>query len=606
MRAAFIILCLALAAPSARAKNKIDQPNLFEPTALHEIHFRLSAEHYDAMQPQRGRARGEFWSKLRAATRPASRPATAPAGRQYPVEPVRNSSYVYVPADCQFDSKTLEKVALRYKGNTSYDLAAPGDRRPLKIDLERYHEQSLGGVGKFNLHNAALDPSDLREAISYEVFRQAGVPAPRTSFALVYLSVEGRFERRCIGLYTLVEEVDGDFLKRHFKTRDGLLLKPEGGLPNVGGDPRGYLAYQPKAGITDKTAGSLQQFSQIVHSGTPEEFAERIASVMEIDNFARFLAATVLLANMDSLLSTHHNFYLHVHPETGRVSWMPWDLNISLGGYQRMGTCAELAELSIDHPWVGRDQFLARMMAMTDFRLRYEQYLREFCQTFFTPERLERRIGELRAVVERGRRSYGDRPELRPVLKAPRSTQPFWPAATDVLEFSLARRNSVLLQLAGEDGGFHPRHRSDSIGGHLWGQRPPTPPAITPRLRSAIDTDKDGKLTYAEVLASAIAWFDGASAEQGPLDGKAIEESLAPLFPQSDRTANGRRGMPQPSAAHWRDVILFEGDRNLDGRLTRAELLHAAKRLFLQRDINGDGVLDEAEFSDAAARLGRA
>src|SRR5262249_27968826 len=77
-----------------------------------------------------------------------------------------------------------------------------------------------------NLHAAALDPTKGREALAFAVFRVAGVPAPRTAFAEVTLTVPGKFDKEYLGLYIVVEPVDKAFLKEHFKTGRGLLMNP--------------------------------------------------------------------------------------------------------------------------------------------------------------------------------------------------------------------------------------------------------------------------------------------------------------------------------------------------------------------------------------------
>src|SRR5256885_38281 len=79
----------------------------------------------------------------------------------------------------------------------------------------------------------------VREPLSYAVFRAAGVPAPRTAYAEVTLTVPGKYDKEYVGLYTLVEQVDKVFLKDRFKKAGGLLVKPEGlqgGLPYLGED----------------------------------------------------------------------------------------------------------------------------------------------------------------------------------------------------------------------------------------------------------------------------------------------------------------------------------------------------------------------------------
>ncbi len=84
----------------------------------------------------------------------------------------------------------------------------------------------------------------------WRLFREAGVPAPRTALAEVTLSVPGEHQKAYLGLYTLVEPVDRAFLKDRFGTDTGLLLKPQGlrGLDYLGDDWEKYRGpYRPLA-----------------------------------------------------------------------------------------------------------------------------------------------------------------------------------------------------------------------------------------------------------------------------------------------------------------------------------------------------------------------
>jgi hypothetical protein len=70
------------------------------------------------------------------------------------------------------------------------------------------------------------DRSGLNEALAYRLFRDGGVPAPRTAYARVYVTVPGKHEKRYFGLYNLVEDVGRSFVEDHFKYSKGALLKP--------------------------------------------------------------------------------------------------------------------------------------------------------------------------------------------------------------------------------------------------------------------------------------------------------------------------------------------------------------------------------------------
>src|SRR5262249_51647080 len=151
------------------------------------------------------------------------------------------------------------------KGNSTFMAARNSLKKSFKLDFNQFvKKQKLFGLTKLNLNNNALDGSQIREAISYEIFRQAGVPAPRTAFARVYLTVPGQYDKKYLGMYTIVEQVDERFLQNHFASKDGLLLKPEriGAMPYYGEDWDKYA--KPYDAKNDGTSAETKRFIALV------------------------------------------------------------------------------------------------------------------------------------------------------------------------------------------------------------------------------------------------------------------------------------------------------------------------------------------------------
>ena len=97
---------------------------------------------------------------------------------------------------------------MRYKGNGTFLSSRESLKRSLKLDLNQFVKgQKLAGMSQLNLHNSVRDPSGMNEAIAYRLFRDGGVPAPRTAYAKVYVTVPGKHDRHYFGLYNLVEDV---------------------------------------------------------------------------------------------------------------------------------------------------------------------------------------------------------------------------------------------------------------------------------------------------------------------------------------------------------------------------------------------------------------
>jgi spore coat protein CotH len=133
----------------------------------------------------------------------------------------------YVRADLEFGPYKFKDVGVRYKGNGTFLSSRESLKRPLKIDLNQFVKgQKLGGMSQLNLHNSVRDPSGMNEAIAYRLFRDGGVPAPRTAYARVYVTVPGIHDRRYFGLYNLVEDVGSAFAQEWFTVKQGAIFKP--------------------------------------------------------------------------------------------------------------------------------------------------------------------------------------------------------------------------------------------------------------------------------------------------------------------------------------------------------------------------------------------
>ena len=106
----------------------------------------------------------------------------------------------------------------------------------LKIDAHGT-KGTWDGEKTFNLHAGVVDTSKMREAVAYTIFREAGVPAPRTTFAELVFTVPGVYNEVSAGMFTIIEDVNKKFLERVLPPATGLLMKPEGlrgGIQSLG------------------------------------------------------------------------------------------------------------------------------------------------------------------------------------------------------------------------------------------------------------------------------------------------------------------------------------------------------------------------------------
>ena len=419
------------------------------------IHIRVSQSGWKTMQPSR---MPRFLMLNRPTTGPTTRRVYEEGDRLEP-NPF-GLMFAYVRGEVEFEGRRITDVGIRFKGNSSFLSAGEGRRRPFKLDFSRFVDgQTVAGLRAINLHNNAFDPSQMREALSYAVYRDAGVPAPRTAWALVYLTIDGQCNGEYLGMYTIVEPVDEQFLKNNFDSRKGLLVKPEGalgGLPFLGDKWAAYEArYRPRSRPTTRTAGALIELARLVNQADDKTFAEQIESLVDVDEFLRYLAATTVLSNLDSILTTAHNFYLYIDPRTNRASFIPWDLNLSLGAFTTFLSAQQQTQLSIAHPHMDKHLFIDRILAIEKFRATYRKHLAKLLERGFEPDKLCATIDRIARVLKKGDEAARLAGKLGSATTRPALT--FWLApAPPLKDFVRARADSVRMQLAGQSEGFSP------------------------------------------------------------------------------------------------------------------------------------------------------
>lgn len=227
----------------------------------------------------------------------------------------------YVLAQLTFDGEVLSDVGIRVKGNSSRrgsgNTPADSDAVPYKLDTNRFVEkQKLDGLTKINLH--AND--SLNEYLSYAAFRRGGIAASRTGWADVTLN------GRSLGLYTLVEQVDERMLANYDVDSERELYKPE--------PPVGYLTYKGDdvsaygdLGYKAEKATDHALFVDLVRT-LGSEPARAWDRVIDLTSVLEYFAGNVALGNWDTYVAMGHNYYLY-EVEPGRMSMLPWDLNLS-------------------------------------------------------------------------------------------------------------------------------------------------------------------------------------------------------------------------------------------------------------------------------------
>jgi len=287
----------------------------------------------------------------------------------------------------------------------------------------------LAGMTCVNLKSMYNDPSQMREALAWRLFRHAGIPAARHTYAKL------AFDATYYGLYSVIEQVDKRFLKDHFgRNRRGNLYKAYCG--DVGcatlehrtgpdGDDSGRQyykvaadddrTYRLKTNEDDQDANTYDDLAQFIRTingaglGDAEgrfdtdAFRESVDGITNARAFLRWAAVNVLLGSWDNYYATPSNYYLYNSGRLGAeddfmqspyFTFIPWDYDNCLG-IDYFGTKWQYTHIldwpsNTRHYWreraTSRIPLVQNLLRNRDYRQYYLDYLECLLDTQFNPD----------------------------------------------------------------------------------------------------------------------------------------------------------------------------------------------------------------------------
>ncbi|MBI2816499.1 MAG: CotH kinase family protein [Acidobacteria bacterium] len=232
----------------------------------------------------------------------------------------------YIAGDLSWRGTDIKNIGIRHRGTGSRS----GTKPYLGLKFDQYVKgQQFLGLSNLRLKNAINDPSFLREILGMDFFRRMDLPAPRESYARLYVNEEYS------GLYWIVEEIDNSFLDRVFGEHNGCLynynLVDEYHFEYLGDDPGQYAPdrFEPKSCPADTDPAALINMIRTMNLASNDAFIAQISQFLDLNRFLRYLAVEQFPANFDFLLGSAgmNNFYLYRFAGTERFEFIPWDLD---------------------------------------------------------------------------------------------------------------------------------------------------------------------------------------------------------------------------------------------------------------------------------------
>ena len=232
----------------------------------------------------------------------------------------------YYPADFVWNNIRVKNVAIRSRGVGSRNQSKLG----LRVDFNRYtRNQQFLGLRSLVLDNLWQDATFIRENLTMALFRRLGQPSPRQSFCRLFIN------NGYVGLYAMVEPVDGAFAARAFADPDGYLYEYQWVSPfygeYLGDDFAPYkLRFHPQTHELDPDAtlyGPLRDLFREINEPDDAAWRERVDARIDLAQFVTQAAIEAFLAEEDALLGYQgmNNFYFYRDRSAGRFRVLPWD-----------------------------------------------------------------------------------------------------------------------------------------------------------------------------------------------------------------------------------------------------------------------------------------
>ncbi|CAA6809913.1 MAG: Spore coat protein [uncultured Sulfurovum sp.] len=367
-----------------------DHAEVFDDTQVKRLDFVVTSERWQGMLNDMTTTYGTFGS---------------PSSTQGLIDTDTNP--IFVPADIYYNSKQWYRVGIRFKGNSSLQSAWQNGilKLSFKLDFDEFEDtypqidnQRFYGFKKFSLKNNYDDHSLVREKVASDVFKSAGMAVSHTAFYELYIDYGQGAEY--FGLYTLVEEVDGEVLDTQFSSDDGNLYKPEEGSANFVAGTFNKENFEKKTNEDDADWSDIEALFTALHADTrlsdPVTWRSNLEALFDVDIFLKYLAVNGIIQNWDTYGVMIHNYYLYNNPENAKLTWIPWDNNEAL----QEGKMGGALKLNFSNLSSNNWPLIEKIYADETYKAKYDTYLKEVIEGAFNPSTIQAKYDTYSSLIQ--------------------------------------------------------------------------------------------------------------------------------------------------------------------------------------------------------------
>lgn len=340
-----------------RTSNIDTSDTLFAPDRLLQIDIEMDPAEYDVVRAE-GRSYPQIFSGC---------------WTTYP-------DYSHFKATVSVDGIVYDEVDIRKKGFLG---SISAGRPSIKLKFDTYRPgRRLESMDRLTLNNDRQDPSHAHQCIVYDMFRAAGLPAPRCNFARV--SVNGQD----LGIYTNVESVKKHFLRRNFGNDND-----EGNLYEAQVADFGEFLKENFQLKTNEIVNDRSDLDTVVEALRVDDvnLPDALAQFVDLDALVDFWAMEAITGHWDGLSGNANNYLLYHDPSSGLFYYIPWgtDGAMALGHPFRPNSVPLYRYATIP----------SRLFNIPQYRDRYHQRLLELLDVTWDENALNAEMDRIRDLT---------------------------------------------------------------------------------------------------------------------------------------------------------------------------------------------------------------
>jgi len=292
-------------------------------------------------------------------------------------------------------------------------------------------QQLTGYCKAINLKYNNADPTYVREAVSYELFRKAGVQVVHTTFARLYIKI-GSEQDRYIGVMLAMEDIDKSWIRKRFNGYESSLVKclyqgygpadlakPDWDNNNSAGrvgseltDPTdsihfksGFKSYRPSYDIKeDPGLTAAAEINKLMAMFGAAVTSDDLNNALDVQTLLRAQAMNVLVGMADDYWRGGNNYYMYQNPLiNNKWTFMPYDYDRTFG----TNTFGPETATSSVVTWGANSGtpcnpvLINKTLAKTEFLNDYKAYLLYYLDNdIYTDQQVVNRMMYLQSIIQ--------------------------------------------------------------------------------------------------------------------------------------------------------------------------------------------------------------